>query len=51
MNFKLKNLKMEDDEQEQEHFKQVVASFFFYTLEAMRDIARMERDFAALPQH
>jgi len=38
-----------EDPAEQVHFKQVVSAFFFYQLEAMRDIARMERDFVQMP--
>lgn len=33
------------DPEEQKHFKQVVSAFFNYSIDAMRDIARMERDF------
>ena len=54
-----------DDPAEQAHFKQVVGAFFFYQVssaprlankngveqyEALRDIARIERDFASMPQ-
>lgn len=39
-----------DDEEEQAHFKQVVSAFFNYSIDAMRDIARMERDFTRIPQ-
>jgi carnosine N-methyltransferase len=34
-----------EDEEEQKHFKSVVAAFFNYSVDAMRDIARMERDY------
>lgn len=36
---------IEEDEAEQRHFKQVVSAFFNYSVDAMRDIARMERDY------
>jgi len=34
-----------EDEEEQRHFKSVIAAFFNYSIDAMRDISRMERDF------
>jgi hypothetical protein len=34
-----------EDEEEQRHFKQVIAAFFNYSMDAMRDIARMEKDY------
>jgi hypothetical protein len=39
------NNPIEEDEAEQRHFKQVVAAFFNYSVDGMRDIARMERDY------
>ena len=40
-----------DDADEQEHFKKVVGTFFFYQYEALKDIARMERDFNSMPAY
>jgi len=40
-----------EDPAEKAHFKQVTAAFFFYEVEAARDVARMERDFASMPPH
>lgn len=37
------------DPMEQAHFRKIVAAFFFYQLETLRDIARMERDFSGMP--
>ena len=37
-----------EDPEEQAHFRSVVSAFFFYQYEAMRDIARMERDFSSM---
>ena len=34
-----------EDEEEQKHFKQVISAFFNYSVDAMRDISRMERDY------
>lgn len=39
-----------EDPEEQAHFKQVISAFFNYSLDAMRDIARMERDFNKIPK-
>jgi hypothetical protein len=38
-----------EDPEEQAHFKTVVSAFFNYSIDAMRDIARMERDFSKVP--
>ena len=38
-----------DDPVEQAHFRKIVAAFFFYQIETLRDIAFMERDFATMP--
>jgi hypothetical protein len=37
-----------EDEEEQRHFKQVIAAFFNYSMDAMRDIARMEKDYSQI---
>jgi len=39
------NNPISEDEEEDRHFRQVVSAFFNYSVDAMRDIARMERDF------
>ena len=39
-----------EDPEETAHFKQVVSAFFNYSVDAMRDIARMERDFAKIDE-
>lgn len=39
-----------DDPEEQAHLRSVVAAFFFYQYETIKDIARVERDFSQMPQ-
>jgi hypothetical protein len=39
-----------DDPEEQAHLRSVVAAFFFYQFETIKDIARVERDFSSMPE-
>jgi hypothetical protein len=44
-----KNKLMEDPE-EFRHFKEIVSSFFNYQTDSLREVARVERDFASLSE-
>lgn len=37
-------------DEEAAHFREVVGAYFFYQYEAMKDIARMDRDFSLMSQ-